>query len=50
LYILIFRVFFIWDGKAKDFGLNNSKHSPNLICSWFHYECHSDLLVSSPSV
>jgi len=20
------------DGKTKDFGLNNSKHSPNLIC------------------
>jgi hypothetical protein len=49
LYILIFR-FFILDGKTKDFGLNNSKHSPNLIYSWFHHECHSDLLVSSPSI
>jgi hypothetical protein len=29
LYILIFR-FLIWDGKTKDFGLNNSKHSLNL--------------------
>jgi hypothetical protein len=48
LYILIFR-FFIWDGKTKDFGLNNSQHSQNLIYSWFHHECHSDLLVSSTS-
>jgi hypothetical protein len=32
LYILIFR-FFIWDGKTKDFGMNNSKHSLNLIYS-----------------
>jgi hypothetical protein len=40
-------VFLIWDGKTKDFGLNNSKHSQNLIYSWFHHECHSDLLVSS---
>jgi hypothetical protein len=48
-YILIFR-FFIWDGKKKGFGLNNSKHSPNLIYSWFHHECHSDLLVLSPSI
>jgi hypothetical protein len=38
LYIWIFR-FFIWDGKTKDFGLNNSKHSPSLIYSWFHHEC-----------
>jgi hypothetical protein len=37
---LIFMVF-IWDGKTKYFGLNNSKHSPNLIYSWFHHECHS---------
>jgi hypothetical protein len=40
LYIL---VFFIWNGKTKYFGLNNSKHSLYLICSWFHHECHSDL-------
>jgi hypothetical protein len=33
LYILIFR-FLIWDGKTKDFGMNNSKHSLNLIYSW----------------
>jgi hypothetical protein len=39
LYTLIFR-FFIWDGKTKDFGLNNSKHSQNLICSWCHHECY----------
>jgi hypothetical protein len=49
LYILIFR-FFIWDGKTKDFWLNDSKHSLNLIYSWLHHECHSDLLVSSPSI
>jgi hypothetical protein len=49
LYILIFK-FFIWDGKAQDFGLNDSKHSLNLIYSSFHHECHSDLLVSSWSV
>jgi hypothetical protein len=49
LYILIFR-FFIWDGKTEDFGLNTSKHSLNLICSWFHHECHSDLVVSSPRI
>jgi hypothetical protein len=42
--------FFIRDGETKDFGLNNSKHSPNLIFSWFHHECHSDLLASSPSI
>jgi hypothetical protein len=42
LYILIFRSF-IWDAKKEDFGLNNSKHSPNLIYSLFHHECHSDL-------
>jgi hypothetical protein len=50
LYILIFRFFLIWDRKTKDFGLNNSKHSLNLIYSWFHHEYHSDLLVSSPSI
>jgi hypothetical protein len=49
LYILIFR-FFIWDGKTKDFGLNDSKHSLNLKYSWFRHEYHSDLLVSSPSI
>jgi hypothetical protein len=49
LYILIFR-FFIWDGKTKDFGLNDSKHSLNLISSWFQHERHSDLLASSPSI
>jgi hypothetical protein len=49
LYILIFS-FLIWNRKTKDFGLNNSKHSLNLIYSWFHHECHSDLLVSSPSI
>jgi hypothetical protein len=43
LYILIFS-FFIWDGKT-DFGLNDNKHSLNLIYSWVHHECHSDLLV-----
>jgi hypothetical protein len=35
----------IRDGKTKDFGLNESKHSLNLIYSWFYHECHSDLLV-----
>jgi hypothetical protein len=45
LYISVFRLF-TWDGKTKDFGLNNSKHSLNLIYSWFHRECHFDLLVS----
>jgi hypothetical protein len=49
LYILIFR-FFIWEGKTKDSGLNYSKHSLNLIYSWFHHECHSDALVSSPRI
>jgi hypothetical protein len=44
LYILIFR-FFMWDEK-----INDSEYSPNLIYSWFHQECHSDLLVSSPSI
>jgi hypothetical protein len=44
LYILIFS-FFIWDGNTKDFGLNNSKYFPNLIWSWFHHECHSDLFL-----
>jgi hypothetical protein len=34
----------IWDGKTKDLGLNNSKHFPDLICSWLHHEYHSQLL------
>jgi hypothetical protein len=46
LYILIFN-FFIRNGKTKDFGLNDSKHSLNLMYSWFHHECHYDLLISS---
>jgi hypothetical protein len=29
--------FFIWDGKTKDFGLNDSKHSLNLIYSTSPY-------------
>jgi hypothetical protein len=33
LYILIFKLFFIIDGRKKDFGLNNSKHSLNLMYS-----------------
>jgi hypothetical protein len=49
LYIFIIIFFLLWGGKTKDFGLNNSKHSPNLIYSWFHHEYHSDLLASSPS-
>jgi hypothetical protein len=49
LYILIFR-FFDMRREDKRFRLNNSKHSLNLIYSWFHHECHSDLLVSSPSI
>jgi hypothetical protein len=49
LYIVIFR-FFDMIREDKNFGLHNSKHSLNLIYSWFHYECHSDLLVSSPSI
>jgi len=40
----------IQDWKTKDFGLNDNKHSLNLICSWFHHEYHSDLLVLSPSI
>jgi hypothetical protein len=39
----------IWDGKT-DFELNDNKHSLNSVYSWFHHECHSDLLVSSPSI
>jgi hypothetical protein len=44
LYILIFRFFYM---RREDW---NSKHSLNLICSWFHHECHSDLLASSLSI
>jgi hypothetical protein len=40
LYIIIFR-FFYEKRKAKDSVLNDSKHSLNLICSWFHYTAHS---------
>jgi hypothetical protein len=46
LYILIFR-FLLWDGKAKDFGLNNSRHSPSTRSFLFRtyicttYEVHS---------
>jgi hypothetical protein len=49
LYILIFR-FLIRDGKTKNFCLNDSNHSPNLIYTWFHHECHSDLLLSCPNI
>jgi hypothetical protein len=49
LYILKLS-FLIWDGKTKDIWLNDSKHSLNLNYSWFHHECHSDLLLSSPSI
>jgi hypothetical protein len=49
LYILIFSLFYM-RRETQDFGPNNSKHSLNLIYSWFHQECHSDLLVSSPSI
>jgi hypothetical protein len=44
------KVLSIWDGKTKDFGLKDSKNSLNLIYSLFDHECHSDLLVSSPSI
>jgi hypothetical protein len=48
LYILIFRFF---DIRREDKILDwISKHSPNLMYSWFHHECHSDLFVSSPSI
>jgi hypothetical protein len=52
LYILIF-MFLIWMGKTKGFGLNNSKHSTNLMYSWFHHETlwHSVLeLFTGPRV
>jgi hypothetical protein len=39
--------FLIRDGETKDFGPNSNKRSLNLIYSWFHHECHSDLLPSS---
>jgi len=39
-FIFWYLGFLIWDGKIKDFGLNDSKHSLNLICSWSHHECH----------
>jgi hypothetical protein len=39
LYILIFRFFFIWDGKTC-FGLNNIEHFLILIYSSFHHDCH----------
>jgi hypothetical protein len=42
--------FYIWEGKRKYFGLNDSKHCLNLICSSFDHECHSDLSVWSPSI
>jgi hypothetical protein len=50
LYILIFRCFGMrW--KTKDFGLNDNKHSLNLIYSLFHHDCQysyvSLLLLSS---
>jgi hypothetical protein len=44
-FILVFS-FLIWDGKTEDFGLIDSKHFPNLICSWFHRECQSFWSVS----
>jgi hypothetical protein len=49
LYILIFRSFDM-TRKDKRFWTEYSKHSQNLIYSWFHHHCHSDLLVSSPSI
>jgi hypothetical protein len=38
------QVFLIWDGKTKDFGLNDSKHSANLIYSWFRHVGHPLML------
>jgi hypothetical protein len=49
LYGFVFS-FLIWDRKTKDFGLNDSKHSLTLICSWFCHEFHFDLLVASPNI
>jgi hypothetical protein len=48
LCILIFN-FFDMRQETKDFRLNNSKHSLNLIYYWFHHESHSVLLESSPN-
>jgi hypothetical protein len=36
-FVYFIQVFLIWDGKTKDFGLSNSKNSPNLIDSSFHH-------------
>jgi hypothetical protein len=47
-YILILRFFDI-RREDKDFGTNDSRHSLNLIYSWFPHECQSDLLLSPPS-
>jgi hypothetical protein len=51
-YISVYLIFWYFDMRREDkyFGVNNSKHSPNLIYSWFHHECHYDLLVFSPSI
>jgi hypothetical protein len=38
----------IWDGKTKYFGLNNSKHSPNLIYSRFNITQESKTLNLCP--
>jgi hypothetical protein len=49
--IMYISVFWFFDMRREDdFGLNNRKHSLNLIYSWFHHKCHYDLLVSSPSI
>jgi hypothetical protein len=51
LYIVIFMFFFLrGDMKVKDSELNGSKHSPNLICSYFLSECNFDLLLSFPNI
>jgi len=36
--------------KTKDFELNGSKHSPNLICSYFLHDYNFGLLLLFPNI
>jgi len=48
LYILIFK--FLDRGEDKEFWIDGSKHSPNLIYSQFLRECNFDWLLSFPGI
>jgi hypothetical protein len=49
IYILVF-VFLEANGKVTVYGLNGSRHSLNLLCSYFCLACNFDFSVSFPNI